>query len=206
VRVRQSFPRDVSGVTRVSDPGAIAKRSPLAAEGRVLVRRSPAMDRMQNRRIHFFGPVPSRRLGRSLGVDLVPFKTCTYNCIYCQLGRTTHRTCEVREYVTLRELHRELEAAFQKGVEADYVTLSGSGEPTLHWDIAEVIRMIKGLTPIPVAVLTNGPLLYRSRMRKQLLQADLIIPFFRVVRPTWISAGNQANRQPNLCIRGVLPS
>ncbi|MDH7499141.1 MAG: radical SAM protein [candidate division NC10 bacterium] len=125
---------------------------------------------------HVFGPVPSRRLGRSLGVDLVPFKTCTYNCIYCQLGATTHLTCEVREYVPLREVHRALEVAFQKGVEADYVTLSGSGEPTLHSGIGEVIRMIKSLTAIPVAVLTNGSLLHRSRVREQLLQADLIIP------------------------------
>jgi len=106
----------------------------------------------------------------------------------------------------LRELRNELELVFQEDIRADYVTLSGSGEPILHSGIGEVIRMIKDLTSIPVAVLTNGPLLYRSRMRKQLLQANLIIPFFRVVRPTWISAGNQANRQPNLCIRGVLPS
>jgi len=125
---------------------------------------------------HVFGPVPSRRLGKSLGVDLVPFKTCTYNCIYCQLGPTTHLTCEVREYVPLRELHRKLEVAFQKGVQADYVTLSGSGEPTLHSGIGEVIQMIKGLTAIPVAVLTNGSLLYRSRVRERILQADLIIP------------------------------
>jgi wyosine [tRNA(Phe)-imidazoG37] synthetase (radical SAM superfamily) len=125
---------------------------------------------------HVFGPVPSRRLGRSLGVDLMPFKTCTYNCIYCQLGPTTHLTCEVREYVPLRELHRELEVAFQKGVQADYVTLSGSGEPTLHSGIGEVIRRIKSLTAIPVAVLTIGSLLYRNRVRERILQADLIMP------------------------------
>jgi wyosine [tRNA(Phe)-imidazoG37] synthetase (radical SAM superfamily) len=125
---------------------------------------------------HLFGPVPSRRLGRSLGVDLVPFKTCTYNCIYCQLGPTTDLTCEVGEYVPLRELRKELEVVFQEDVQADYVTLSGSGEPTLHSGIGEVIQMIKGLTSIPVAVLTNGSLLYRSRVRERILQADLIIP------------------------------
>jgi wyosine [tRNA(Phe)-imidazoG37] synthetase (radical SAM superfamily) len=130
----------------------------------------------ENGLIHVFGPGPSRRLGRSLGVDLVPLKTCTYNCIYCQLGPTTHLTCEVRQYAPLRELRRELEMVFQNKVQADYVTLSGSGEPTLHSGIGEVIRTIKGLTDIPVAVLTNGSLLYRRRVREQLLQADLIIP------------------------------
>ena len=143
------------------------------------MKRGPVTDEKVKKRngiVHVFGPVPSRRLGRSLGVDLAPFKTCTYNCIYCQLGSTTHLTCEVGEYVPLRELRRELEVVFQEDVQADYVTLSGSGEPTLHSGIGEVIKMIKGLTAIPVAVLTNGSLLYRSRVREQLLQADLIIP------------------------------
>jgi len=143
------------------------------------VKRGPVTDEKVKKRngiVHVFGPVPSRRLGRSLGVDLVPFKTCTYNCIYCQLGSTTHLTCEVGEYVPLRELRRALEVVFQENVQADYVTLSGSGEPTLHSGIGEVIQMIKGLTTIPVAVLTNGSLLYRSRVRGRILQADLIIP------------------------------
>jgi sulfatase maturation enzyme AslB (radical SAM superfamily) len=205
--VRRSSPREAAIRGFVLEK--IAKGNHLAAERRSPVKRGPVTDEKVKKRngiVHVFGPVPSRRLGRSLGVDLVPFKTCTYNCIYCQLGSTTHLTCEVGEYVPLRELRRELEVVFQEDVQADYVTLSGSGEPTLHWGIAEVIGMIKGLTPIPVAVLTNGSLLYRSRVRKQLLQADLIIPFFRVGRPTWVSVGNQANRQPNLCIRGGLPS
>ena len=154
-----------------------------AVKGALLVTRGPVIKEGKKLK-HVFGPVPSRRLGRSLGVDLVPFKTCTYNCIYCQLGLTTHKTCEEKEYVPLRELRSELELVFQKEIRADYVTLSGSGEPTLHSGIGEVTQMIKGLTAIPVAVLTNGSLLYRSRVRKQLLQADLIISFFRVVRPT----------------------
>jgi len=159
--------------------------------------------------VHVFGPVPSRRLGRSLGVDLVPLKTCTYNCIYCQLGPTTHLTCEVREYVPLRELRKELEVAFQKGVQADYVTLSGSGEPTLHSGIDEVIQMIKGLTTIPVAVLTNGSLLHRSRVREQILQADLIIPsldagsepLFRLVNRPHPSLSLQKLVKGLICLR-----
>lgn len=76
-----------------------------------------------------FGPVPSRRLGRSLGVDLVPFKTCTYDCIYCQLGRTTNKTVERREWVPLDRVLADLEGKL--ALKPDYITLSGSGEPTL---------------------------------------------------------------------------
>ncbi|HOF19312.1 MAG TPA: radical SAM protein, partial [Phycisphaerae bacterium] len=79
---------------------------------------------------HIFGPVPSRRLGRSLGVDLVPFKTCTYDCIYCQLGRTTHKTVERREWVPLDDVLAELKEKL--AARPDYITLSGSGEPTLY--------------------------------------------------------------------------
>ncbi len=76
---------------------------------------------------HVFGPVPSRRLGRSLGVDLVPFKTCTYDCIYCQLGRTTCKTIERKEWVPLDDVVRELKMRLES--RPDYITLSGSGEP-----------------------------------------------------------------------------
>jgi len=123
---------------------------------------------------HIFGPVPSRRLGRSLGVDLVPFKTCTYDCIYCQLGRTTNKTMERKEWVPLHDVLGELREKLSG--EPDYVTLSGSGEPTLFSRIDELIDRIKAMTDVPVAVLTNGSLLWREDVRRQLMDADLVIP------------------------------
>lgn len=121
-----------------------------------------------------FGPVPSRRLGRSLGIDLVPFKTCTFDCIYCQLGRTTNKTMERREWVPLQgvldELHSKL--AF----EPDYVTLGGSGEPTLYCRLGELIDGIRSITDIPIAVLTNGSLLWKKEVRDQLRNADVVLP------------------------------
>lgn len=107
---------------------------------------------------YVFGPVPSRRLGRSLGIDLVPFKTCTFDCIYCQLGRTTCKTVERREYVPVPDVIKELTRKLDDGPSPDYVTLSGSGEPTLHSGLAEIIAMTKQLTSAPLAVLTNGSL------------------------------------------------
>jgi wyosine [tRNA(Phe)-imidazoG37] synthetase (radical SAM superfamily) len=141
---------------------------------------------------HLYGPVPSRRLGRSLGVDLVPFKTCTYDCIYCQLGRTTNLTIERQEYVPLEEVLSELERKLETGPAPDFITVSGSGEPTLHSGLAALIRGIKRRTDHPVAVLTNGSLLWDPEVQKSLLGADLVIPsldagdeatFQRVNRP-----------------------
>jgi len=123
---------------------------------------------------YVFGPVPSRRLGRSLGVDLVPFKTCSYDCIYCQLGRTTHKTIERREWVPLQDVLAELKGKLS--ARPDYITLSGSGEPTLFSRIQELIDRIKDMTDVPVAVLTNGSLLWRPEVREGLTPADLIIP------------------------------
>jgi wyosine [tRNA(Phe)-imidazoG37] synthetase (radical SAM superfamily) len=121
-----------------------------------------------------FGPVPSRRLGRSLGVDLVPFKTCTYDCIYCQLGRTTDKTIQRKEWVhwevVLDEIKRKLDSR------PDYITFSGSGEPTLHARLGELIERIKAIAGVPVAVLTNGSLLWRADVRQDLQLADLVVP------------------------------
>jgi wyosine [tRNA(Phe)-imidazoG37] synthetase (radical SAM superfamily) len=123
---------------------------------------------------YIFGPVPSRRLGRSLGVDLVPFKTCTYDCIYCQLGHTTHKTVERKEWVPLDRVIDQLKARLD--TQPDYITLSGSGEPTLYSRLEEVIVRIKTITNIPIAVLTNGSLLWRRDVRKALLSADMVCP------------------------------
>lgn len=123
-----------------------------------------------------YGPVPSRRLGRSLGVDLVPFKTCTYDCVYCQLGRTTNLTLERAEYVPAGEVVDEVRAVLDSGAHPDVITLAGSGEPTLHARIGEIIDGIKGITDVPVAVLTNGSLLWMPQVAQELARADLVVP------------------------------
>ncbi len=123
---------------------------------------------------YVFGPVPSRRLGRSLGVDLVPFKTCSYDCIYCQLGETTNKTVEIKNSVPLDIVIDQIKAKLE--FKPDYITLSGSGEPTLCAHISELISRIKSITDVPVAVLTNGSLLWLPQVRKSLLMADLVVP------------------------------
>jgi wyosine [tRNA(Phe)-imidazoG37] synthetase (radical SAM superfamily) len=125
---------------------------------------------------HVYGPVPSRRLGRSLGIDLVPFKVCTYDCIYCQLGRTTDLTLERKAYVTAENIMAELAPILTAADRPDYISLAGSGEPTLNSAIGEVIRRIKQQTDIPVAVLTNGALLWMAEVQQALLAADLVLP------------------------------
>ncbi|MBN2688889.1 MAG: radical SAM protein [Deltaproteobacteria bacterium] len=123
-----------------------------------------------------FGPVPSRRLGRSLGIDFVPFKTCTYDCVYCQLGRTTNKTIDLKEYSPVDDIIDGVRTKLQGIPRPDYITLSGSGEPTLHSRVRDIIQGIKGITDIPVAVLTNGSLFWIDEVRNSVLDADLIIP------------------------------
>jgi len=118
--------------------------------------------------------VPSRRLGRSLGVDLVPFKTCSYDCIYCQLGRTTRKTTERQEWVPLDDVLDELKDKL--ALKPDYITLSGSGEPTLYSRLDELIDRIRVMTKVPIAVLTNGSLLWQDDVRRQLMDAHRVIP------------------------------
>jgi len=125
---------------------------------------------------YIFGPVPSRRLGYSLGIDSIPFKTCTLNCIYCQLGRTAQTTLLRKEYLKLEEIIKEVKIALSSGKTIDYLTFSGSGEPTLNSKIGEMIRKIKGFTSIPIAVITNGTLLSLKEVRDDLKFADLVIP------------------------------
>lgn len=134
-----------------------------------------------------YGPVPSRRLGRSLGVDLVPFKTCTYDCIYCQLGHTSDQTTRRAGYVDQDRVLAELKVKLEHAPLPNYVSLAGSGEPTLHAGIGELIAGIKRLTRVPVAVLTNGSLLWDPDVRKALMEADLVMPS--------LDAGNDATFQ-----------
>lgn len=121
-----------------------------------------------------FGPVASRRLGRSLGVDLIPHKTCPFDCIYCEVGRTTEKTIERKEWVPLDEVVGQIRARLDSA--PDYITLSGSGEPTLYSRLGELIARIKEMTDIPVAVLTNGALLWMPEVRRDLMGADLVVP------------------------------
>jgi len=125
---------------------------------------------------YLYGPVPSRRLGRSLGVDIVPFKLCSLDCIYCQLGSTTEETIERKSYVPVKAVLAELKAELAKGLEADFVSISGSGEPTLNSRLGELIEGIKKITDIPVAILTNGTLFYRPDVRSDCVKADVVLP------------------------------
>ena len=125
---------------------------------------------------YLFGPVPSRRLGLSLGVDIVPFKVCSLDCIYCQLGRTSKKTIERRDYVPVEAVLAELRGKLAEGLPADFITISGSGEPTLNSRLGELIDGIKKITDIPVAILTNGTLLYRQDVRADCARADVVMP------------------------------
>lgn len=123
-----------------------------------------------------YGPVPSRRLGRSLGVDIVPFKTCTFDCIYCQLGRTTNKTVCRSPLAPVDDIVRDVRDALKRVPRPDYVTISGSGEPTLHSELGELISRIKSLTDVPVAIITNGSLLFQEEVRKACDMAELVVP------------------------------
>jgi len=131
---------------------------------------------MKHEKNHVFGPVPSRRLGLSLGVDLVPYKVCTLDCVYCQVGHTTDKTVERREYVPIDALLAELRDKLNQGIKPDYITLSGSGEPTLNARLGDLIDGIRQLTAIPVALITNATLLYQAGVRSECCKADLILP------------------------------
>lgn len=124
-----------------------------------------------------FGPVPSRRLGRSLGVDLVPPKTCCYDCIYCEVGPTTHLTVSRRAFMSPRAILEELETYLRKNpVAPEVITLAGSGEPTLNAGLGEIIAGIKAITNLPVALLTNGALFHLPEVRREAARADLVLP------------------------------
>lgn len=126
---------------------------------------------------HLFGPVPSRRLGMSLGVDLVPHKVCSLNCVYCECGASTTLTTERKEYVSFDEIITELKDFFKNNPNPDFITFSGAGEPTLNIHIGKIIDFLKSnFKDIPIAVLTNGSLLNDKNVQQELLNADLILP------------------------------
>ena len=141
---------------------------------------------------YLFGPVPSRRLGLSLGIDILPHKTCTFDCVYCEVGKTTQKTLRRADYVpkgeVLRELHEYLSITNRHSCESpqgafdarnpvpEVLTFSGSGEPTLHRRLGKMISEVKEMTSIPVAVITNSSLLYLPEVRDDVMEADIILP------------------------------
>lgn len=129
---------------------------------------------------YIFGPVPSRRLGLSLGVDLIPPKTCTYDCLYCEVGRTTCHTLDAGPLVDLYEIAGELETALAKN-EPDTVTLAGSGEPTLNSETDRIISFIRERTDVRIALLTNGSLFWKEGVLSKVMDADIILPTFSTV-------------------------
>jgi len=124
---------------------------------------------------YIFGPVASRRLGISLGVDLVPSKTCTLDCIYCESGQTTCKTTQRDEYVSVQSVKDELNDLLSDNPKLDFITFSGSGEPTLNSGIGEIIDFLKLDYPkYKVALLTNGTLFHNPHVRKDILEADIV--------------------------------
>lgn len=150
---------------------------------------------------YIFGPVPSRRLGLSLGVDLIPSKTCTYDCLYCQIGKTTCKAIEPAVYVPVEAVIAELDETLAK-VTPDYVTFSGSGEPTLHAELGRLIAYVKEKTSARVAVLTNGSLLYRPEVREGLLRSDRVMPTLSTVREEVFQAIHQPHE--GLSLTGII--
>jgi len=153
-----------------------------------------------------FGPVPSRRLGMSLGVDIVPFKTCSFDCVYCQLGATTDKSVQRQSFVPVKDVMNELrEVLDREGERIDFVTFSGSGEPTLNSDIGEMINQTKAFSNVPVAVLTNGSLLYREDVREDLSRADLVVPSLDAITEQAFSAVNRPHESLNagMLVEGI---
>ncbi|MDH3392630.1 MAG: radical SAM protein [Desulfobulbaceae bacterium] len=134
---------------------------------------------------YLFGPVNSRRLGLSQGIDLIPSKVCNFNCIYCEVGPTVRLTCERQEYFPTDEIIAEIDTLLaDPGAAAlDIFTVTASGEPTLHSGLGRVIRHIKSKTAKQVAVLTNGSTFHMADVREELQAADLVIPSLDAARP-----------------------
>jgi wyosine [tRNA(Phe)-imidazoG37] synthetase (radical SAM superfamily) len=126
---------------------------------------------------YLFGPVNSRRLGVSLGIDLLPYKTCSFDCIYCECGCSTELTIEQREFFPTKDVIEELDNYLSNKPELDYITFSGSGEPTLHSGIGQIVNHLKDRYPqYMIALLTNGTLLGNPDVRRDIIRCDLVIP------------------------------
>ncbi len=147
---------------------------------------------------HVFGPVPSRRLGISLGVDIIPFKTCSLDCIYCECSKTTNLSLRRESFVSVDAILGEIKKSIAGAQYIEYITFSGSGEPTLNKDIGAIIKGIKAMSDIPVAVLTNGTLLYLDDVQEALLAADLILPSLDAASPGAFAEINRPHKDLEL--------
>ncbi|MBP7216694.1 MAG: radical SAM protein [Candidatus Omnitrophica bacterium] len=153
-----------------------------------------------------YGPVTSRRLGKSLGVSLIPHKTCNFDCIYCQLGPTSSLATERKEYVAIASITEELKNWFlyhaQEAKALDYVTISGAGEPTLNVKIEEIIAFIKRATSVPVAVISNAALFAQQDVRRAVAKADLLVPSLDAVDPAIFKAIDQPH--DSIDLKGII--
>lgn len=156
---------------------------------------------------YLFGPVPSRRLGISLGVDLVPHKVCSLNCVYCEVGRTTNLTINRKEYVPIDDVIKELDGYLSQKPELDFVTFSGQGEPTLNSGLGKVIDFIKDNFPLyEVAVITNGTLFWDKDVRDEVKRADVLLPSLDAASPITFLKLNRPSKdlQIELVIEGLI--
>lgn len=154
---------------------------------------------------HIFGPVESRRLGRSLGVDLVPRKVCCFNCVFCQVGRTTDLVVERREYVPVAEVISEFESWLEEDGRADHVTMAGSGEPTLHSRFGEMIQAVRDRCPARPVLLSNGSLFHMPEVREGARGAAIV----KASLSAWDQASFESVNRPHrglefdLLVRGL---
>ncbi len=123
-----------------------------------------------------YGPVPSRRMGLSLGISPIPKKTCNYSCIYCQLGRTDKMTYDRKDFFDLEDMKKEFTEYNKNNDNYDVVTIVGEGEPTLYKSLGDLINFLKHNTDKPVALITNGALLKEKNIWSELQELDIILP------------------------------
>jgi wyosine [tRNA(Phe)-imidazoG37] synthetase (radical SAM superfamily) len=153
---------------------------------------------MSVQRKYTFGPVPSRRLGLSLGVDVIPNKLCSLDCVYCEVGVTDKRGLSRKEYFPANEILAEVKEVIAEYPDLDHITISGSGEPTLNLKIGDIIRGIKQMTKVPVAVLTNGTLLNLPEVRRDLMDADIVSPWLDAVSADVFEKVDRPNPKLNI--------
>lgn len=142
-----------------------------------------------------FGPVPSRRLGISLGISPIPKKTCNYSCVYCQLGRTDHMSNAREMFFSVHEIMEEFNEILKSGFVFDVVTIVGEGEPTLYFGMGELIEQLKEQTSKPIAVITNGALLYEPQLRLELAKADIVLPTMDAYDERSLKAINRPHKE-----------
>ena len=156
---------------------------------------------------YIFGPVPSRRLGRSLGIDVIPPKTCSFDCIYCESGPTTHLSVKREDFADPSAVLSELNAFLRLHPNAtDVLTFSSGGEPTLYLGLGELIAALKKVYPrFPLIVLTNGSLLWDPEVRRSLLKADRVVPSLDAVTASVFRNINRPHPslEPGQIIEGI---